>query len=367
MKRALVHIAVAVLFTGLSATASTAQVDPRTALLSQEGWNALAEGRPSAAAAAFREALASDPRNPALHLGAGAAAYAERRDADARTELERAVTLAPRLVEARMLLGKVQYRTGDRLAAIATFEGIVSDAPSMTEARATLARWRRDADLHDRMQEVVGTSFTVSFEGPADEALAQRVMASLDRAYWRVCARLGVFPSQRLAVVVYAPKDFTEILQAPTWAVGAYDGTIRVSMRDALKDPAELDRVTAHEFTHALVGTLAPRGVPAWLDEGLATALEADDLGWAEECLRESQAETAPRTLAGAFSRLNASQARLAYATSGLAVRRLLEDAGGGAVVNLLRDLGEGISLDTASLHRLNRSLADLQASAFLF
>ena len=54
-------------------------------------------------------------------------------------------------------------------------------------------------------------------------------------------------------------------------------------MRGALDNRKELDRVLSHEFTHALIRTLAPRGVPAWLNEGLATALETGDLEWAEK------------------------------------------------------------------------------------
>jgi hypothetical protein len=59
---------------------------------------------------------------------------------------------------------------------------------------------------------------------------------------------------------------------------------------------------------------------------------------------------------------LSGEQAQLAYATSALAVRRLLDTAGGSAVASLLRDLGEGIELEAAFLHRMQLPLADLQA-----
>jgi hypothetical protein len=57
------------------------------------------------------------------------------------------------------------------------------------------------------------------------------------------------------------------------------------------------------------------------------------------------------------------AHAQLAYATSALAVRRLLDDAGGAAVANLLRDLGEGVEFEAAFLHRIQRSFADFQAT----
>lgn len=362
MRRAVQQAAVTALLLACTALPSVAQIDPRTALLERAGWDALAAGRVHAADRAFRDALTSDPRNPRLHLGAGITAYMERRDTDARVELERTLSLAPGLVEARKVLGYVQYRGGDLPAAIASLEAVVAAAPQATALQATLARWRREAALHDRLRQVLGNSFTVSFDGPSEEALATRVLASLDRAYWRVGALLGTFPSQPIPVVIYTREEFADIMQAPEWAVGAYDGTIRLPMRRALEDPAELERVLAHELAHALVHVLATRNVPAWLDEGLATALESDDLSWAERCVRAAPAPVPLQALPASFSRLSGDQARLAYATSALAVRQLLDTAGGDAVASLLRDLGEGVDLEPAFLHWMQRPLADLQS-----
>jgi hypothetical protein len=57
------------------------------------------------------------------------------------------------------------------------------------------------------------------------------------------------------------------------------------------------------------------------------------------------------------------AQAQVAYATSAFAARRLLDEAGGGAVAALLRDLGAGVDFEEAFLHRIQKSLADFQAS----
>lgn len=352
-----------------AASAAVAQIDPRTALLEKAGWDALAAGQPRGAAESFRAALEADPRNARLHLGAGLAAYLERRDADARTELERALALDPKLTDARAVLAQVQHRLGDVLTAISILEAVVADAPDDAEskksARATLERWRREAELHDRMQQAVGSHFTVSFEGPSEEALASEALASLDRAYWRIGAILGSFPTAAAPVVLYTTEQFRDITRSPSWAAGAYDGTIRVPMRGALENSRELDRVLAHEFTHALVRTLAARGAPTWLNEGLASVLEGDDLTWAEERVHGAPTQAPLQALLSGFSRLNGAQAQLAYATSALAVRRMLDEAGGAAVANLLRDLGDDVDFETAFLHRMQRSFADFQSRAF--
>ncbi|MCU1382964.1 MAG: hypothetical protein JWL71_1661 [Acidobacteria bacterium] len=339
-----------------------AQIEPRAALVEPAAWAALDAGQARTAAEGFRDALAADPKNPRLHLGAGLAASLERRDADARSEFERALDLDPKLAQARALLGQLQYRMGDRLLAVRTYETLVAMVPDDREARATLERWQREADLHDRMQQAVGSHFTVSFEGPAEAALAAEALEMLDRAYWRIGQLLGTYPSDPIGVVLYTGEQFRDITRAPSWAAGAYDGVIRLPMRGALDRREELDRVLSHEFTHALIRTLAARGVPAWLNEGLATALETGTLDWADK-QTASHPPVPLRVLQSGFGRFSGAQAQLAYATSALAARRLLDEAGGFAVANLLRDLGEGIAFDAAFLHRIQRPFADFASN----
>ncbi len=312
-----------------------AQIDPRVALLERAAFDALNRGQAHAAAGAFREAIAADPKNARLRLGAGMAA------------------------------GQIQYRLGDSAAAIRTYETVVTDMPDDRDARATLDRWRRELELHDRMQQAIGSHFTVSFEGPAEATLAAEAIEILDRAYWRIGELLGTFPSNPIPVVLYTSEQFRDITRSPAWAAAAYDGRIRVPMRGALDNPRELDRVLSHEFSHALIRTLAARGVPTWLNEGLATALETGDLDWAEKRVADASARVPLRTLQSGFGRLSGGDAQVAYATSALAVRRLLDEAGGFAVANLIRDLGQRVDFDTAFLHRIQRSFADFQATIF--
>lgn len=341
-------------------TSVSAQIDPQSALYERAGWDALAKGELTQAAAAFREALVAYPKNARLHLGAGMAAALQRRDTDARDEFETALALDPKLNEARAQLGLIQYRLGDAASAIRTYETLVADAPDAADAAATLDRWKREQALHDRMRDAIGSHFTVSFEGPEEAALADEALQSLDRAYWRIGQELGTFPNEPIHVVLYTAEQFRDVTRSPSWAAGAYDGTIRVPMRGALDDQKELDRVLAHEFTHALIRTLAARNVPTWLNEGIAAALEAGNLDWANK-FQEQTRRVPLRALQSGFSRFTGDQAALAYAASARAARRMLDEAGGFAVANLLRDLGAGIPFDTAFEHRMQRSFSDFQ------
>lgn len=341
-----------------------AQVDPQTALLERDGFELLDAGQPRRAADAFQKALERDPKNARLHLGAGLAAYMERRDADARDQFERALALDARLSDARVVLGQVLRRQGDFAGAVRVYETLVAEHPDERVASETLDRWRRELELHERMRFAVGDRFTVSFEGPAEEELAGRALESLDRAYWRIGALLGAtYPLSPIPVVLYTREQFRDVTRSPAWAAGAYDGIIRVPMRGALDKADELDRVLAHEFTHALVRGLAARGVPAWLNEGLASAVESEHTSWADQRLKTTGTTISLADLATSFARLSSEQAELAYAGSAIVVRRMLDEAGGYAVAQLLRDLGEGVDLDAAFLRRIQRTFADFIAA----
>jgi tetratricopeptide (TPR) repeat protein len=347
----------------LAPAAATAQTSPKAAMLEQAAWAALGARNVQAAADAFNEAIALDPKNARLRLGAGIAAFLQRRDADAKQALEYALTLDPQLSRARAQLAHVRRRMGDLLGAIRDMERVAGEVPDDEGARETLERWRREVELHDRMRLAVGDHFTVSFEGPEDAALASHALESLERAYWPVCDLLGTFPIAPIPVILYSNEQFRDITRSPPWAAGVYDGRIRVPMRGARANSTDLDRVLAHEFVHALIRSLAERGVPAWLNEGLATALEDDGIEWAREHIGKARKMPALGTLQTSFGRRGGADAQIAYAASALAAKRLLDDVGGIAVTNLIRDIGSGVDFEKAFEHRVQRSFVGFQAS----
>jgi hypothetical protein len=356
-------LAGAVMIAGSTLLAGSAQNSPRVAMLEQAGWDAIKRNNLPVAAATFKEAITLDPKNAALRLGAGMAAFLQRHDAEAKSHYEQALQLDPKLTVARVQLGMVVRRQGDFQEAIRQFEMVAAEDPAHAAVRETLDRWKRERELHERMRLEVGDFFTVSFEGPEDAALAAQALESLNRAYWRICDVFGAFPPKSVPVVLYTGEQFRDVTRSPEWAAAAYDGIIRVPMRGAGEKGEDLDRVLAHEFSHALIRSLATRNLPTWLNEGLASVLESDDLSWANRTVAKVGAMPSLRRLAGPFAKLTGAEAQFAYAASAVAARRLLDEAGGAAVANLLRDLGEGVDFETAFLHRIQRSLADFEGS----
>ena len=79
--------------------------------------------------------------------------------------------------------------------------------------------------------------------------------------------------------------------------------------------------------------------------------------------MREARPQMSPTALQRSFRGLSRREAQLAYATSALAVQQMIDDVGGFAIANLLRDLGDGASFETAFARRIFRSFAEFQAS----
>ena len=316
-------------------------------------WDALREGRHQDAADAFALALNAAPNDPTLHFGSGLAAYLLGRPTIAQHSLERSLALAPRFTSASLLLGEILYRGSDIDSAIRVFEAALEHAPADKLLNARVETLRREAALHRDFFQSQGSHFTVLFEGPSDEALARRTIEILESAYFRIGAALSTFPEHVVTVVLYTREQFRDITRSPQWAGGAYDGRIRVPVQGVRTDSHELERVLTHEFTHALVQSIAPRGVPTWLNEGLAVLFEPTGEAWTDMQLSGDAARLPLDRLDGGFARLSGAEARMAYAQSAALVRALLNHGGPSAVVAILQDLASGESFASAVERRM--------------
>ena len=313
------------------------------AQLSREGWEQLSAGRAQDAATAFDEALKTAPNQPTLLLGAGAAAHLQGREDEARRFLVDALKIDPALTPASLLLGAVFYQTGDIDAAIATYEQALTHKPDHPQLTRQLEAWRKEAALHSGFGRKLGDHFTVLFEGPAEAELADRAVAILESAYNQIGTALYTYPTDVITVVLYTREQFRDVTQSPDWAGGAFDGRIRVPVLGALQSKSEFERVLRHEFTHALIYSIAPRGVPFWLDEGIAVHFEGSNLARREQQVRDANALLPLSRLERSFADLSAADATLAYAESAVAVEALFTDVGAPAVVGLLADVGRGL------------------------
>jgi tetratricopeptide (TPR) repeat protein len=327
--------------------------------LNEAGWKALRTGNGDRAAALFGEALTLRPTDPVLLFGAGAAADAQGKPRDAMTRLGRALELKPDLTAASRLLGEIAFQQGEVQLAIKTYERALTFAPGEPAIVSGLNIWRKDAAVHHTFEERRYDRFRVMFEGRAEESLAAQATTVLNSAFWRIGEKLGVYPPDAVVAVLYTEKQFRDITRAPEWSGGQYDGRIRIPAAGAALKPELFERVLTHELTHAMVAAVAPRGVPAWLTEGLAQYFDGSDPQEARRRIRAVGRPVSLKSLERGFGRLSAAEAQLAYDESLLAVLVMFDRPGFGWS-RLLRTLADGHAFETA-IEKFGFSYADLE------
>ena len=339
---------------------SISVVLPPAGLL-HDAWQALSADDIDRATALLDQAARAEPNNPLVYLARGLVAMRSGQSASAVESLTRALTLRPGLTPASIVLGEVFYERGELEAAIQAYKAAVARAPGDARLSARLERWQQEAALHATFFRSDGSHFTVLFEGPAEHARAQHAIDVLESAYDRISTTLLTFPADPITVVFYTRDQFRDITRSPQWSGGVFDGRIRIPLQGAEKDPRELERVLTHEFVHALVRSVAPRGVPTWLNEGLAGYFEPGGEARARAMAAGGGRRLRLAALAGSFAGLPEGDVPLAYAQSTLAVSAMIARADPLAVMALLADLAAGTEFSESFVQRFGIRVADFE------
>jgi hypothetical protein len=201
----------------------------------------------------------------------------------------------------------------------------------------------------------------VLFEGPAEEDIAAAAVEILERTYDRIGDLLQTYPSDTITVILYTQQQFRDVTRTPGWSGGLFDGRIRLPIRGGLGDLQELERVLAHEYVHALIHSVAAGGLPAWLNEGTAMALEPGGVARAAREVARSRSLIPLDGLRGSFGSLPADRVALAYAESALAVQDIIERAGTSRLVGLLSDLASGRDFERSFASWVQISFAEFE------
>jgi tetratricopeptide (TPR) repeat protein len=286
------------------------------------------------------------------------AAHLEGRDIEAVASLRRALESDPGLTVASELLGVLLYRQAQTDEAIRVYEQALARSPDARVIAERLRDWKSESAVHDGLIERTDGRFSIIFDGERDATLASRAVQVLDAAFWRIGQALGAYPDDRVTVTLYTDKQFRDITRAPAWAGGKFDGKVRIPIRGASDELPRFDRVLVHELTHAMIYGLAPRDVPAWVHEGLASWFEGRSVRAAEDHLRRAGVRLPLSALTAPFSQFTETDAVLAYDESLVAADLLLQITGVQTGL-LLQRVGEGESF-AASLDRFGVTLADL-------
>jgi hypothetical protein len=239
----------------------------------------------------------------------------------------------------RKVLAFLYYRKDDAERALMHAEAALSVMKD-PELQKLHAKLKKEKDAEERLVNESTLHFKVSFDGYAHGGLSRKVIDILEDAYRTIGKELDYFPPEPVSVVLYTNRDFYDITQSPEWSQGIFDGKIRIPIRGVESREGELRKVLFHEYTHALVHSLAPQ-CPLWINEGLAEYFSTTSGKRIGQLIPLASLETS-------FARLRPDNIRVAYLESYSAVSYLIEQYGLHRLKKVLLALPKGIDLNQA-------------------
>ena len=195
---------------------------------------------------------------------------------------------------------------------------------------------------------------------PSVERLYQTVERETEtdksREITRITSQLGCHLNDRLPVIVQSHANYRQTTGAAEWSGGRYDGRIRIGIPPSGEVDQWVQRTFRHEFVHACLSRTGQW--PPWLHEGLAQKISGEhlqprDRAMLQQLLRRDQLPTL-ESLGGNWSRLNSTQATVAYALSLAAIDAFYRRGGDIGVRNLLHNRSR-LPTVTAELDRAVR------------
>ncbi|MGQ9558475.1 MAG: peptidase MA family metallohydrolase [Desulfurispora sp.] len=208
---------------------------------------------------------------------------------------------------------------------------------------------------------------------PGDARYARLVLDTAEEFYRPVFQVYGVEPRQKVLLVLY--PDARQLGAGFGWpsgtsAIGVYwAGAVRVLSPAAWLGEMSPEQAAgyfqqsgplAHELTHYAVDWLTAGNCPRWLTEGLAQYEEWRLTGF--EMPGDAQEEPAALPLAELDGYFDTPRGESrAYRQSFLLVRYLMETRGREKMLQILRNLGSGQTIEGAMRQTLGISLPQLE------
>jgi hypothetical protein len=226
--------------------------------------------------------------------------------------------------------------------------------------------------VDDRFQwtPLVGPNVTV-YTYDVDPAFSQEILDTAERTIARLSEAYGAGLEQRVRVWAYSNReDYTGSLPPSfvQWTAGFNRPDLHViNLVLPPGDQEELKRVLPHEISHQILyqATKNPfniGGLPAWLEEGMATySQESGKDRLHAHALELASIDEVPslRTLNGDFG-IHGDAALTSYAFSLTVVMYILDSWGDEGISNLLATFDEGITYEDAVQQGLGISFDEL-------
>ena len=312
----------------------------------------------------FETALRFDSDNPTILNYYAALLVRTGNAAAALPYAQQAAHVAPDSPDTLTVLGYVQFATDHTKDAIRTWKHSLELRPDAL-VQKYLEKAEHDATAEADFSERESNHFMLKFEGQqTSESLRGQLLAALEADYEDLVRDLGITPRDSISVVLYTDQAFFDVTQAPSWTGAVNDGKLRIPINGINSVTPELARVLKHELAHSFINQLSAGRCPAWLNEGIAQALEPKQVsnGRLLAALFRTQHEMPLNALEGSFMRFTPVQAAVAYDESLAAVQYLSDKYGMSELQHLLQRLGEGSSTEAALRSSIRCDYGQLEA-----
>ncbi|HJU03677.1 MAG TPA: hypothetical protein VJ692_00895 [Nitrospiraceae bacterium] len=349
--------------------------DPAVRLNVATLWNNLGAGQAktgdaAAGLAAYKTAVAINPRNAPAYLNL-VQAYWELKDPALTIDmLEEAIQLAPQQPMPHIILAERLIARDDLANATVHLAHAKERLSGSLQADSYLKGYIASIEKAHRSEQTFmareSAHFTVKYDGGEDHEVWTRVLDILEEAYRDIGQQLGYFAIKPILVVLHTRERFHDATGGPAWADGLYDprlGRIKIPTQGALTDQVWLTRVLRHEFVHALLDQRMSgrRAIPTWLNEGLAMQLAGDPPPDIPALVRGEITVLNLTYLEGPWGGLPPQHARVAYLEGNSATRYLIDRYGMDRVRDVLEKMATGLPFAAVFQDRVFISYEDFQ------
>ncbi|MBX7244696.1 MAG: tetratricopeptide repeat protein [Candidatus Sumerlaeaceae bacterium] len=196
---------------------------------------------------------------------------------DAVTAFTNSLNLDPQNAVANIYLGDLRYEVNDYEAARQFYSAALpfeKDNKEYLKTRLEMIAdeirvetlFKKAADPQNR--------FLVHYVDYTNGVTVSEMLDMLAQARTAVGEKLGIYPARAVNVKVYNARDFFRISRLPEWAIGIFDGKLRLKVDDLQSAPSQVKDLLFHEYTHAVLAMNIKQKVPAWFHEGMAQMME---------------------------------------------------------------------------------------------
>jgi tetratricopeptide (TPR) repeat protein len=313
--------------------------DDGASRLMAEGNAAIAARDFETASRRFRDVIHLRPDAVGPRVGFAVAEMALGRDYGALPVVLDGLMRKPDSAQLLELLGDLRNREERVADALTAWREAFRIEPS-DRLRARIEKGERELGAARNYSFSAAAHFNVRYDGEIDPDLVASVLDTLEAKFSDLSSTYRHAPGAPITVLLYPKQTFRDVTQSAENVAGLFDGKIRIPLGGLRRMDPDVERVLAHELTHAIVHSKSRGSCPMWLHEGLAQISERRVLTRSENIklgrtVRSDDPSTWP-------------DAAFTYPAA-LSLARYLEDQRGlDVLVSVLEKMGDGADLDAA-------------------